>query len=239
MFSTCLRFGHSAFWFCTTLATKVNESQVFTAFKRKFLAKVTSVAKKRLTHFGSCYRITFRAFMRCAHVSPCFRRSLSAKLNLPELHLRLRGMFQAQVRTGGRNDIEPLLSKLFQDLKPVLLLHGERWQQHQFKHFEGEGTRAVLVKGCLQFGIVVPIALKGSKMSSTTTKQIDCAANIDFSSDNTGDAVNSRCVGDALVVEWMHSYGLPKGCSLDAGSYLQCGLALLCFPHYTTQSRFL
>src|SRR5258708_15053375 len=27
----------------------------------------------------------------------------------------------------------------FKILKPELLSHGERWQQHQFKHFEGEG----------------------------------------------------------------------------------------------------
>ncbi len=214
--------------------------------------------------FTSC-RIAFLAYSRCCCIAFMLLSLLSTKhsLSLPLNLFRCRlpantctrstklgspTLFTAglrdnttKTRTGNTVKIKALLAKRFELVKPVLLSCGQGHGQDEFQDFEGESIGSVLIPCCKQLRVMVLVALKMAEMSVAALIKVHGAANIDFSGNNTGDAVNARCGGDILMVEWGHSYGPPTQVySLEARPCFEQGRALLYSGlHYTTSSRLL
>jgi hypothetical protein len=111
----------------------------------------------------------------------CFRRAL-----------------QTQSRTCNAGDVEALMTKGTEFVKPVLLSRSQKFgDEHQFYHFKGKGRFPVLVPGALQLGIPMDIATKLTAMFFPAPVQTYSTANIHLVINGTGNPVDARGVRDA------------------------------------------
>src|SRR5258708_1611953 len=99
----------------------------------------------RLAHLlKSCFIRPFAEIIR-SQFFDVFRRELPTKIRVrlgkpgkAQLFAGFSRVFQAQARTGNRSNVETLVAKWFELLKPVLLTSGQGHRQYQFQYFEGE-----------------------------------------------------------------------------------------------------
>src|SRR5216683_1998970 len=175
--------------------------------------------KRREASLFSRFCAVLSACLRLCHIALCFLSmfivSHRTPLSLCLLRRRMppdtgarptklgnpafltRGLRDDTTKTRASNTvkIKALLPKGIELLKPVLFSCGQGYRQNQFQDFEGKSVGAIFIPGCLQFWVMVLIALKIAEMSVAAAIKVYRATNVDFSGNSTGDAVNARCGG--------------------------------------------
>src|SRR5260221_1073448 len=192
--------------FTSAFLSQVSGAYLGTMFRRKFSAKIDFIANQGSAYLGTMFRREFLAnhMSIATHTLPnplSFFRGMClarlAALQSTQLFARFRRALYTQARACNFCHVQAFVAKWFDLVKPVLLTRGQQFRdEYKFYDFKGEGISTVLVPSTLQFLIIMGIATKMLAVINPAPAQVHSATDIDFSGNNTGDAVNAAGGGD-------------------------------------------